>query len=98
MAIIVKRPRAELDLLDIWNYIADNSLDRADEFLDRVEEKLAMLARNPGLGRRREELLAGLQSFPIGNYIVFYREIRDGIDVIRILRGSRDVEEIFRQG
>jgi len=32
MATIVKRPRAELDLLDIWDYIADDSLDRADEF------------------------------------------------------------------
>ncbi len=65
MAIVVKRPRAELDLLDIWDYIADDSRDRADEFLDRVEGKLQTLARNPGFGRRREELLAGLQSFPI---------------------------------
>jgi plasmid stabilization system protein ParE len=28
MATIVKRPRAELDLLDIWDYIADDSFDR----------------------------------------------------------------------
>ncbi len=98
MSVVVKRPRAELDLLDIWDYIADDSLDRADEFLDRIEGKLQTLARNPGLGRRREELLPGLQGFPIGNYVVFYREIEDGIDVIRVLRGSRDIEEIFRQG
>ena len=32
MAIVVKRPLAELDLLDIWDYIADDSMDRADEF------------------------------------------------------------------
>lgn len=95
MAIVVKRPLAELDLLDIWDYIADDSMDRADEFLDRIEEKLNLLARNPGLGRRRDELLPGLQSFPIGNYVVFYREIEGGIDVIRVLRGSRDIEAIF---
>lgn len=98
MAIVFKRPLAELDLLEIWDYIADDSLDRADDFLDRIEEKLQALARNPGMGRRREELLPGLQSFPISNYVVFYREIEDGIDVIRVLRGSRDVEAIFRQG
>ena len=34
MATIVKRPRAELDLLDIWDYIADDSFDRADEFIE----------------------------------------------------------------
>ena len=97
MAIVLKRPRAELDLLDIWDYIADDSMDRADEFLDRIEEKLQLLALNPGMGRKRDELLPRLQSFPIGNYVVFYREIKDGIDVIRILRGSRDVEAIFGQ-
>ena len=97
MATIVKRPRAELDLLDIWDYIADDSLDRADEFLDRVEGKLQTLARNPGLGRRREELLTGLHSFPIGNYVVFYLEIENSIDVIRVLHGSRDIENVFSQ-
>lgn len=98
MAVVTKRPLAELDLLDIWEFIADNSIDRADEFLDRIESKLQALARNPGLGRRREELLASLQSFPVGKYIVFYQEIEGGIDVIRVLHGSRDIQEIFRQG
>lgn len=97
MAIVVKRPLAELDLLEIWDYIADDSMDRADEFLDRIEEKLQRLALNPGLGRKRGELLPGVQSFPIGNYVVFYQEIQDGIDVIRVLRGSRDIEAIFGQ-
>ncbi|MBD2088320.1 type II toxin-antitoxin system RelE/ParE family toxin [Microcoleus sp. FACHB-1515] len=96
MAIIVKRPRAELDLLDIWDYIADDSFDRADEFLDRIEGTLQTLAQNPGIGRRREELLPRLQSFPIGNYVVFYQAIEDGIDVIRVLHGSRDIEAIFK--
>jgi len=91
MAIVLKRPLAELDLLDIWDYIADDSLDRADEFLDRIEAKLQVLALNPGLGRRREELLPGLQSFPVGNYLVFYQEIQGGIDVFRILHGSREI-------
>ena len=97
MEIVVKRPRAELDLLDIWDYIADDSSDRADEFLDRIQSKLQTLAQNPGLGKRREELLPGLQ-IPIGNYVVFYQAIENGIDVIRVLQGSRNIEEIFRQG
>lgn len=37
MVIVVKHPHAELDLLDIWDYIADDSLDRVDEFLDLIE-------------------------------------------------------------
>jgi len=40
MAILLKHPLAEFDLLDIWDYIADDSPDRADDFLDRIESKL----------------------------------------------------------
>ena len=97
MAILLKRPLAELDLLDIWNYIADDSPDRADNFLDRIESKLMTLAQNSGLGRKRSELLSDLRSFPIGNYVVFYQQIEGGIDVIRLLHGSRDIEEVFKQ-
>lgn len=94
MAILLKRPLAELDLLNIWDYIAD---DRADDFLDRVESKLMTLAQNSGLGRKRSELLADLRSFPIDNYVVFYQQIDGGIDVICLLHGSRDIEEVFKQ-
>lgn len=97
MATVLKRPLAELDLLDIWNYIADDSPDRADDFLDRIESKLITLAQNSGLGRKRPDLLPDLRSFPIDNYVVFYQQIEDGIDVIRLLHGSRDIEEVFKQ-
>jgi toxin ParE1/3/4 len=97
MAILLMRPLAELDLLDIWDYIADDSPDRADNFLDRIESKLMTLAQNSGLGRKRSELLPDLRSFPIGNYVVFYQQIEGGIDVIRLLHGSRDIEEVFKQ-
>jgi hypothetical protein len=40
MVVIVKRPLAELDLLGIWEFIAEDSPDRADEFLDRLEGTL----------------------------------------------------------
>ena len=97
MSILLKRPLAELDLLDIWNYIADDSPDRADDFLDRIESKLMTLAQNSGLGRKRTELLPNLRSFPIDNYVVFYQQIDGGIDVIRLLHGSRDIEKTFKQ-
>ena len=97
MSILFKRPLAELDLLDIWNYIADDSPDRADDFLDRIESKLMTLAQNSGLGRKRTELLPNLRSFPIDNYVVFYQQIDGGIDVIRLLHGLRDIEKTFKQ-
>jgi len=47
------------------------------------------------MGREREELQRGLRSFPVGNYVVFYRLIEKGIEVVRVLSGYRDVEGEF---
>ena len=95
MPSILLRPRAKADLGEIWGYIADDSETRADAFIVAIEQKLRLLARQPSMGRKREILAAGLRSFPVGRYVIFYRSIQDGIDVIRVLHGSRDLEAIF---
>lgn len=68
---------------------------KADRFLERIERKLQALAETPRMGRRREELALSLRSFPLGNYAVFYRPTEQGIEVIRILHGARDIEAVF---
>ena len=34
-------------------------------------------------------------NFPVGNYILFYREVPDGIDLVRVIHGARDIPDIF---
>lgn len=98
MPSIVQRPRALADLAEIWDYIADDSEERADAFIDLLDRKIHALARRPTIGREREELAEGLRSFPVGRYIIFYRVIPKGIEIIRVLHGSRDLESIFQKG
>jgi toxin ParE1/3/4 len=50
MPIIVKLPHAECDLVEIWDYIADDSEARADAFIDRIDRKFVALASNPARG------------------------------------------------
>lgn len=94
MPRLLRTPQAELDLLGIWEYIAQDDLDAADRFLERIAQKCLMLADNPQAGRRRPELDEALRSFPVGNYVIFYRPIEDGIDVIRVLNGARDIDSL----
>jgi toxin ParE1/3/4 len=54
-----------------------------------------MLARTPRMGRVRDELAPGLRSFPIGDYLIFYRNVPKGIAVVRVLSGYRDIESLF---
>jgi len=41
---VVIRPRAQIDLLDIWDYIATDNPDKADEVSDIFREKFELIA------------------------------------------------------
>ena len=47
------------------------------------------------MGRVRDELEPGMRSFPFGRYVIFYMPIDEGIDVVRVLHGARDIDAIF---
>ena len=95
MARVTRRPQAELDILEIWDYIAEDSIAEADRWMDRLDEKFALWATQRMMGRARDELAPGIRSFPFGRYAVFYQPIANGIDVVRVLHGSRDVDSNF---
>jgi toxin ParE1/3/4 len=99
MSTVIVRPRALTDLAEIWAYIArqsaDDSPDRADAFVDLVDSKFQALSRRPSLGRRRPELAPDVRSFTVGRYVIFYLPLAGGIEAVRVLHGSRDIESIF---
>lgn len=88
---ILRSPRARLDLLEIWTFVAADDPAAADRLLDRFDEVLARLARKPLMARARPELEVDLRSFPVGNYVVFIRPLADGILVVRILSRHLDI-------
>jgi toxin ParE1/3/4 len=95
MPIIVKSPKAKSDLVEIWSYIADDSEIRADAFIQTIDKKFHSLINVPFLGIARDEIETDLRSFPVGRYVIFYRRIPEGIEIIRVLHGARDLNIIF---
>lgn len=95
MPTILRTPQANRDLLDIWLYIASDNIQAADQFLVTIEDKCHILAPQPELGRPRPELAERLRSFPVASHIIFYRPIPDGIEIHRVLSGSRDLPPLF---
>ena len=89
---IIRTPRAKLDLIEIWEFIAEDSESAADRLLDRLDQVLAMLRDNPLAGRARPELAPEIRSHPVGNYVLFYRPIPDCIELVRVLSGYRDIQ------
>ena len=91
MGKVSKRPLALADLAEIWSVIADDSEANADRFLSRLETKLKLLASQPKMGRERPELLANMRSFPYARYVIFFIAQADGIDIVRVVHGARDI-------
>lgn len=88
---------AKNDLSDIWSYIAKNSAAAADRVTASLVEMFSTLAAFPAMGRLRDELGSALRSFVVGSYLIFYQPEEDGIEVVRVLHGSRDIDSIFRE-
>ena len=89
-------PSAEADLAEIWEYIARDSPRNADRFIHRIYQTCQnTLASNPPIGRTREELSPTLRSLVVQDYVIFYRPIEDGVEVIRVIHGRRDIGELF---
>jgi toxin ParE1/3/4 len=63
--------------------------------VDKLEQTCKALAKNPLMGTARDELLPNLRCFSVGNYVIYYRPVADGIDVVRVLHGARDESNLF---
>lgn len=81
---------AELDLDDIWSYVAEEaSPATADRLIDDIIDRFDLLAEQPGMGRARPEFGHGVRSFAVENYVIYYCQERDVL-IARILHGRRD--------
>ena len=91
----------EPELEAIWDRIAIDNIDAADRFVESAYATFQELAQMPGMGRVRhfpQERLRELRSFRVKgfeNYLVFYGPVSEGIEVLHILHGARDLEAFW---
>ena len=83
--------RAQRDLVDIRDFIAQDNPPRAVTFVAELVEHFGRLAEQPAIGRARPEMGRGIRSMPHGRYVIFYRPRQDGVSVYRVIHGSRDL-------
>jgi toxin ParE1/3/4 len=88
---ILRTRESRVDYEEIWDYVAPRDLAAADRLIDHFDATLNVIASAPDMGRKVEELAPNLRSFPVGSYLIFYRPIEDGIQLIRIIHGARDI-------
>jgi toxin ParE1/3/4 len=95
MPVIHRTSRALLDVAEIALTIAEDNPHAADRWLELIDGKFGFIAQTPELGRKRFELAPNLRSLPVGNYVIFYLPLPDGIQIVRVLHGARDIPALF---
>lgn len=96
---------ARLDVFEICQYLDAESGGRelADKFCTVAISTFEKLIKTPGLGRPRHFKKwpgANLRSWRIKgfpNYLIFYRQVANGVEIVRVIHGARDLEEMFNE-
>ena len=89
---------AEQDLSEIWDYIASESIDAADRWIEKLFDAFKSLAQHPSLGHKREDLTPQPVLFwPVGSYLIIYRLAPSILQVVAITQGSRDIPAFLNQ-
>ncbi len=86
---------ASRDLHAIFDSIAKDDLLAAKRILDRIHALCDLIPSQPQMGRDRSPLISGMRSITLKPYTVYYRAHSDGIEVLRILHGRRDIRDIM---
>jgi plasmid stabilization system protein ParE len=89
---------AELDLDEIWNYIAQDNIDAADRWVNTLFDAFSSLAQTPGMGHKREDLTAfPILFWPVGAYLILYLVQKELIEIVAVTQGARDIPIFLSQ-
>jgi toxin ParE1/3/4 len=95
MPRIALTPRAQQDLEDLFDYMDARQAHGSDLFAEKFDEACRLFLAHPSMGATAEELAPSLRQFRVWNYVVFYRPSADGLEIVRIIHGARDIPSLF---
>lgn len=96
MKSLVITIEASRDLSAISDYFLEQSVDAGDKFVEGFAKKCQHLAQFPYLGRSYSEFAPGLRGIPFMGYIIFYQVFEDRIEILRIINGYRNLNNVFK--
>ncbi|WP_373530117.1 type II toxin-antitoxin system RelE/ParE family toxin [Nostoc sp.] len=84
------------DIEQIADYIARQSgLAQSEGFLSKLDVKFAQIAQFPRFGRGRDEILPGIRSLSMENYLILYMPKGQDVEIFRVISGYRDIKALF---
>lgn len=83
-------PKAESDLISIWEYIAEENSALADAYIRKIQAVCLLLENQPGMGVQRDLLAEKLRLMPFERYNIYYLAHNTDVTIIRIRHSAQD--------
>jgi plasmid stabilization system protein ParE len=91
-------PEALQDLQGIWEFIAADHPEAADQLQEEFFEAFDSLAAMPGKGHTREDLTdLPVRFFLCGSYLIVYRSDPAPLQIVAVLHGARDIPTVLKR-
>lgn len=88
---------ASRDLNEIADYFAENSLEAGDLFFRDFNRKCQQLVAFPNSGKSYVKIRPDLRGLSLEGYVIFYKILDDGIEILRVVSGRRDFRTLFEE-
>lgn len=88
---------ASKDLNTISDYFLSQSIDSGERFVEAFNQKCQYLAKYPYIGKSYADLRPDLRGLSLMGYIVFYRVSDDSVEILRVVSGYRNLQDIFSE-
>jgi len=88
---------ATQDLNEIADYFSTNNVRAGEKFFQDFNSKCKQLVSFPNSGKSYEHIYPDLKGLSLSGYVVFYRILVDGIEILRVVSGRRDLPKIFNE-
>ena len=90
-------PSASRDLNAIADYFLTRNVDAGERLFHEFNKKCQYLAQFPNLGKSYSYLRPDLRGLSLDGYIIFYRVVEDGLEIVRVVSGRQDLESLFSE-
>jgi toxin ParE1/3/4 len=86
---------ASQDLNEIADYFAANNIEAGERFFKEFDRSCRQLVNFPNLGKSYAEIRSDLRGLSLSGYIIFYRSLEEGIEILRVVSGRRNLPSLF---
>ncbi|MEH2254505.1 type II toxin-antitoxin system RelE/ParE family toxin [Nostoc sp.] len=88
---------ASRDINEIADYFTETSLEAGERFFSEFNRKCQQLVTFPNSGKSYAEIRLYLRGLSLENYIIFYKVLDHGIEILRVVSGRRNFPSLFEE-